>query len=127
MNETIQKVEINKLNHYGRIYSLLLSFTMISSIPLFIWLGTWAFIPWGMLFLITMFYALKIEKIKKHNNIQTYKEIKAFSKGILLNDTEKQREVAKRSGEKILLVAATAAITVILCTSIGILLHIFFN
>ena len=51
---------------------------IISAAPLFIWLEYYAFIPFGVLFAITMFWALKV---KKENDIQTYKEIVAFTEG----------------------------------------------
>ena len=37
--------------------------------------------------------AFKVEKVKKDNDIQTYKEIVAFSEGKLLDDIHKQREI----------------------------------
>ena len=54
---------------------------IISAAPLCIWLEYYAFIPFGVLFAITMFWALKVEKNKKENDIQTYKEIVAFTEG----------------------------------------------
>ena len=49
----------------------------------------------GIVFIITMFYALKVEKLKKDNDIQTYKEIVAFSEGKKLNMIDKQVEIGK--------------------------------
>ncbi len=46
MKEVIQKEEIEKMNRYGRIYTILLIVTFVSVVPLFMWLGVWAFIPW---------------------------------------------------------------------------------
>ena len=54
---------------------------IISVVPLFMWLGRYAYIPFGVLFIITMYWALKVEKLKKKNDIQTYKEIVAFTEG----------------------------------------------
>ena len=46
---------------------------------------------------------VEIEKVKKDNDVQTYKEIVAFSEGKLLDDIHKQREIGKRPYQKILL------------------------
>ena len=116
MKEVINKEEIAKFNHYGRIYSIMLIATVVSAVPLFMWLGTWGFIPWGIIFVIALYYAFKVEKIKKDNDVQTYKEIVAFSEGKLLDDIQKQREIVKRPYQKIFYLIGAAIITVIVCT-----------
>lgn len=127
MKEVINKEEIAKFNHYGRIYSIMLIATVVSAVPLFMWLGTWGFIPWGIIFVIALCYAFKVEKIKKDNDVQTYKEIVAFSEGKLLDDIQKQREIVKRPYQKIFYLIGAAIITVIVCTLIGILINLFMN
>ena len=74
-----------------------------------------------------MYFAFKIEKIKKDNDVQTYKEIVAFSEGKLLDVIHKQREIGKRPYQKILLVIGSALITFVVCVLIGFLMHIFLN
>ena len=127
MKDVIQKEEIEKMNRYGRIYTILLIATVVSATPLFVWLGLWAFIPWGILWAFSMYFALKIEKIKKDNDVQTYKEIVAFYEGKRLDDIQKQREIGKRPYQKILLVIGSALITLVTCVVIGFLMHIFLN
>ena len=127
MKEVIQKEEIEKMNGYGKIYTIMLIVTAVSAVPLFMWLGVWAFIPWGIIWAISMYFALKIEKVKKENDIQTYKEIVAFSEGKRLDDIQKQREIGKRPYQKILLVIGSALITFAICVIIGFLMHIFLN
>ena len=127
MKEVIQKEEIAKMNRYGTIYTILLIVTVVSAVPLFMWLGTWAFIPWGIIFAIAMHFAFKIEKMKKDNDVQTYKEIVAFSEGKLLDDIQKQREIGKRPYQKLLLVIGSAVIAFLACILIGFLMHIFLN
>ena len=127
MKEVIQKEEIEKINGYGKIYTIMLIVTAVSAVPLFMWLGVWAFIPWGIIWAISMYFALKIEKVKKDNDIQTYKEIVAFSEGKRLDDIQKQREIGKRPYQKILLVIGSALITFAICVIIGFLMHIFLN
>ena len=125
MKEEIKKEEIAKMNRYGKIYTIMLIATAISAVPLFMWLGVWAFIPWGIIWAISMYFAFKIEKVKKDNDVQTYKEIVAFYEGKRLDDIHKQREIGKRSYQKILLVISSAMITFIACILIDLLMHIF--
>lgn len=103
MKDVIQKEEIVKMNRYGKIYTIMLIVTAISAVPLFMWLGVWAFIPWGIIWALSMYFAVQVEKVKKDNDVQTYKEIVAFSEGKLLDDIQKQREIGKRPYQKIFL------------------------
>ena len=127
MKDVIQKEEIEKMNRYGKIYTIMLIVTVVSAVPLFMWLGVWAFIPWGIIWASSMYFAFQIEKIKKDNDVQTYKEIVAFSEGKLLDDIHKQREIGKRPYQKILLVIGSAVLTLVICVLIDFLMHIFLN
>lgn len=127
MKEVIQKEEIEKMKRYGRIYTIMLIVTVVSAVPLFMWLGVWAFIPWGIIWAISMYFALKIEKVKKDNDVQSYKEIVAFSEGKLLDDIQKQCEIGKRPYQKNLLVIGSMLMTLAVCVLIGFLMHVFLN
>ena len=127
MKDVIQKEEIEKMNRYGKIYTILLIATAVSAVPLFMLLGVWALIPWGIIWGISMYFAFMLEKIKKDNDVQTYKEIVAFSEGQLLDDIQKQREIGKRPYQKILLVIGSRLITFAVCVLIGFLMHVFLN
>ena len=127
MKDVIQKEEIVKMNRYGKIYTIMLIVTVVSAVPLFMWLGVWAFIPWGIIWALSMYFAFQVEKVKKDNDVQTYKEIVAFSEGKLLDDIQKQREKGKRPYQKIFLVIGSALITFVVCVLIGFLMHIFMN
>lgn len=127
MKDVIQKEEIVKMNRYGKIYTIMLIVTVVSAVPLFMWLGVWTFIPWGIIWALSMYFAFQVEKVKKDNDVQTYKEIVAFSEGKLLDDIQKQREIGKRPYQKIFLVIGSALITFVVCVLIGFLMHIFMN
>ena len=127
MKDVIQKEEIEKMNRYGKTYAIMLIATAVSAVPLFMWLCVWAFIPWGIIWAISLCFAFKVEKVKKDNDVQTYKEIVAFSEGKLLDDIQKQREIGKRSYQKILLVIGSAAVTFAVCVLIGFLMHFFLD
>ncbi len=113
MKKEIKETEIKKFNKYGRIYAVLLILTMISAVPLVVWFNWYALIPYGILFAVTMYFAFKVERIKKDNNIFTYKEIVAFTEGKLLDEMETQQELGKRPYQRILLVLGGAAISFI--------------
>ena len=127
MKDVIQKEEIEKMNRYGKSYTIMLIVTVVSAVPLFMWLGVWAFIPWGIIWAVSMYFAFKVEKVKKDNDIQTYKEIVAFSEGKLLDDIYKQREIGKRPYRKILLAIGSTLIAFVVCVLIGFLMNIFLN
>ena len=120
MKEIISEQEIKKFNYYGSIYTVHLAVLIISAVPLFMWLGRYAFI-------ITMYWALKVEKLKKKNDIQTYKEIVAFTEGKKLDELHKAVEVGKRPYQNILKVIISAGVTAMICFLIGVLMHVFLN
>lgn len=115
MKEEIKDTEIKKLNRYGGIYGALLAATVLLLVPLTAWIGIYAFIPWGILAGITMYFALKVEKIKKENHVYTYKEIVAFCEGKKLDEMEKQQEYGKRHYQDVLYLMGSAAIGFSVC------------
>ena len=68
-----------------------------------------------------------MEKVKKNNDVKTYKEIVAFSEGKLLDDIQKQREIGKRPYQKVLIVGASAIITFVICILIGLIMNAWEN
>lgn len=109
MKKEIKQAEIRKLNRYGNIYAVLLFLTIILA-PLAIWITWYGLVPWGLLFMATMYFAFKVEGVKKDNNVFTFKEIVAFTEGKRLNEIEKQQEFGKRPYQRVLLVLASASI-----------------
>lgn len=127
MKEIINEQEIKRFNHYSMIFTVHFVLLILLAVPLFMWLERYAYIPFGILFIITMFWALKVEKLKKENDIQTYKEIVAFTEGKKLDELHKQVEAGKRPYQKILLVIGSAVVAMAFCFLIGLLMHIFLN
>ena len=127
MKEKINEQEIKKLNYYGNIFCVHLAITILSAVPLFFWLEQLAFIPFGILFVITMYWALKVEKVKKDNDIQTYKEIVAFLEGKRLDEIQKQREIGKRPYQNVLKGIVAGIVTIVVCFLIGLLFHLLGN
>ncbi len=115
----IQETEIKKLHRYGIILSILMAAVVISAVPLAWLLDLYAFIPWGILVIITGIFAYKTEKFKKDNHIHTYKEIAAFMDGRRLDGLETQQEKGKLPYQRFLLALASALITLLVCLVLG--------
>ena len=118
MKEKINEQEIKKFNYYGNIFTVHLVITLLSAVPLFFWLERLAFIPFGILFVITMYWALKVEKVKKDNDI---------SEGKRLDEIQKQREIGKRPYQNVLKMIVAAIVAIVVCFLIGLLFHLLGN
>lgn len=125
MKEIIEEREIKKFNNYGNIFAVHLLVMIFSAVPLFKWLKIYAILPFGLIFAITMFWATKIEKIKKENDIQTYKEIVAFTEGRKLDELNKAVEGGKRPYQNVLKVVVSAVVTAVVCCVMGWLISFF--
>ena len=128
MKEKINEQEIKKFNYYGNIFTVHLVITLLSAVPLFFWLERLAFIPFGNSF--CNYDVLGFEsgkRWKKDNDIQTYKEIVAFSEGKRLDEIQKQREIGKRPYQNVLKMIVAAIVAIVVCFLIGLLFHLLGN
>ena len=123
MKEIINEQEVKRFNRYSTILSVIFALAIASAVPLFMWLEVYAFIPFGVLWAVTLFFAFKVDKLKKANNIRTYKEIVAFSEGRKLDEIDKRVEEGKRPYQKVLLIVGVAVVTAIACLLIGLLMN----
>ncbi len=123
MKEKIKTEDIGLLKKYSRIYAGLLIAMVAVSVPLFLIIDRWALIPFGILFALAMVYAFKVEKVKKENDVHTYREIAAFMEGKKLDEIQKQREIGKRPYQKVLLVIGCAIGAFVFCILPGLLIH----
>lgn len=115
MKEEIKAEDIKKINYYRGIFSILLIFSIICAVPLIYYLDIYGAIIEILLWVPTFIFAIKVEKLKKENDIQTYKEIVAFCNGERLDEITRNREYGKRLYQKILLVFASGLITLTIC------------
>lgn len=113
MKKQINQADQKNFNHLSRIFTAMLLATMITPIPLAHFLSYIGIGIWAIIFAVTMYIGIIIEKKKKKLDIQTYKEILAFTEGTDLDELEKVREEAKRPYQKILLAIASGVITLI--------------
>lgn len=113
MKKEIDAQELAVFQKDSIVFSILFAVMVIAAAPLILlleWLGIALF---AILFGITMYYALRVEKHKKKYDIQTYREITAFMEGKTLDELEKAREAGKRPYQKVLLVIASAVLGLI--------------
>ncbi len=113
MRKIIDKETLKKFNGISYIFLAEVLILIISAYPLFSLDGYSGIIIWILFFAITIKNASNIEKYKKSNDIQTYKEIIAFIDGKQLTYEEKQQEIGKRVYQKIFLAIFIGLITLI--------------
>ena len=102
MKKEINSEEVKKLNFYATMMVILMLVATILLMPMLKFIGLYGFIPYFVLVVCAMFFAIKVDKIKKDNDIQTYKEIVAFTEGKRLDEIQKIEEKAKRPYQKVI-------------------------
>lgn len=122
MKKEIDAQDLIRFQKESTIFTCLFIVLLIIPIPLAEFMGWWGIIIYSMLFIVSMYYALRVEKYKKKFDIQTYKEIIAFSEGKSLDEIEKAKEVGKRPYQKFLLAIASALIVVMIAMIMGLIL-----
>lgn len=113
MKEEIKMEDIAILKRDSTIFAVLLAATVVTIVPLFLYLDFAGIAIWIILFGITMYYAFRIEKQKKIHEIKTYKEIVAFIEGKRLDEIEQTRESGKRPYQAVLYIIGSALITAV--------------
>ena len=129
MKEEINKVEIEKLNRWGGLLTLLMLVTVILPVPLMLneeRIGLPVILMvLGALFVVTMAVALKVEKIKKDNDVHTYKEIVAFTEGRRLDELDKAVEKGKRPYQALVAFLSGALIALLVTGGITLIYMAF--
>ena len=113
MKQEVNAADVRAMNRDGIIYTILLAATIILPVPLLKWFDLYGLIPELLLWGSAMYFAHRLERIKKANNVQSYKEILAFSEGKRLDEIEQKVEAGKRPYQKVLLALLTAGITLL--------------
>ena len=118
MKRIVNKEKIEKFNIMSYIFLVEMLIVMFSAYPLFTLDGYIGVIIWALFFVITFVTAIVIEKFKKKNDIQTYKEILAFIDGKQLTHDETQQEIGKRNYQKIIFAFIAGVITLAICFAV---------
>lgn len=124
MKREIQKTEIEKLNKYGNIYAVCLILSVISLIPLIKLMDWYGLIPWCGIYAAALYFAFQVSKIKKDNQLTTYKEIVAFMEGKRLDEMEHQQEIGKRPYQVVAYTLASAGIAFVVVYLMARVFHL---
>lgn len=124
MKKEINHAKVREFNRLGRVFSILFVFSVLAYIPLVVFLKTTGLIIWAVLNLIPLGFSFRLEKLKKANDLHTYKEIVAFSEGKTLDDIQTQREIGKRPYQAVLKPLAGAAAGLIVAAIAGLLIKL---
>lgn len=120
MKQTIDNEERGRFIRLSYVYAAAFFIAIITPYPLFHFLGKKGLLVWVLYMIPVTILAFYLEKLKKANDIVTYKEISAFWDNRDLNKDQKIEEKAKRPYQQILLTIGSAALTLAI-----ILLEVF--
>lgn len=110
MKEKINAEDVSTFNRLSKALTLMMVISLLAWAPLAYFLGWWGIALAVILFAVTFWLAIRVEKEKKKYDIQSYKEIVAFLEGRRLDEISKAQEVAKRPYQKVLLTLGSAII-----------------
>ena len=122
MKKQVRSEDTREFKRLNTLYFILFLALMVSPIPLAYYLRITGIVIWAVLAAVTLFVAFAVEKKKKQFDIQTYREIIAFSEGKRLDEIEKDRENGKRSYQKTLLIMGSGIVTLMIAVVFGLLL-----
>lgn len=97
-------VSHSEMDKYTKVMIVFIVLAMLSIGPSLLLPGYWFFLPPFILWLVGMYGAIKVEKIKKSEDVQTYKEIIAFMENKDIEAVRKKRNKRKDKQDKRLIV-----------------------
>ena len=103
MKQIIHDQEFIRYQKDGIIFSILLFGFPIISIPLILYLNGCGIAISCLIFAVSLFYALRIEKFKKKHNLRTYRQLVAYEQGYSLSEIEEAEERGKAPYQRIIL------------------------
>lgn len=113
MREEINRTDQKKFERLSNIFTILFLAVLITPVPLVHFLSYAGLAIWLVILAAGSYVVMLVEREKKKFNMQTYREIIAFTEGKSLSEIEKAREEGKRPYQKVLLAVASGAIGVI--------------
>ena len=125
MRKKVDKGKIKEFNVMSYIFLAEMLIVTISAYPLAKMDGYIGIVIWILFFAITFGTATIIERWKKDNDIETYKEILAFIDGKPLTYEESQQEIGKRIYQKILFALLAGVIALIICFIVILIMEKF--
>jgi len=123
MRQEISSESIREFRRISNIYAAGFIIGVLIPYPLVRFWGMWGLVVFVLYIIALLVLASRVEVLKKQNDMQTYKEIVAFTEGRELSKDEKTEEHAKRPYQKILLAIGSGA----LALGVFILLTLIFG
>lgn len=111
MKQEVRSEDKREFEKLSQVFAIMFFAVMITPIPLVHFLNYVGIAIWAVLMVATIYVSIKVEKKKKQFDIQTYREIIAFTEGKGLDEIAKAREEGKRPYQKILLAVGAGVIT----------------
>ena len=110
MKKVISSESIREFRKWSNIYAIGFIIAILIPYPLVKFFKWWGLLVFGLYWVALLALAFRIEVLKKQNDIQTYKEIVAFSEGKELGKEEKAEERVKRPYQKVLYAIGAGAL-----------------
>lgn len=119
MNNEISKNEVKRFNALAWLLAAEYIIMVLSPLPLIKYLGWVGGAIWAVITAVSLFTAIKVEKLKKANDLTTYKEIKAYMEGKSLDEISAERI---KKGSKNLMKALFGAVSAMIGFTVCILM-----
>lgn len=126
MKKEISGKDRKDFDKLSNIYAVMFGLLILTPMPLLYFFDKVGMMIWVTLAVVSMYVAFLVEKKKKEFDIQTYKEIVAFTEGKNLDEILKAREEGKRVYQKVSLALFAGISAVILSFGIMYVLTKFF-
>ena len=113
MKKQIDEQEKAAFRRDSAIFTALFAAMVVTCVPLALLWRWWGLAAWSVLAAAAFAWSFRVERWKKKFDIQTYREIVAFTEGKTLSEIEKAREEGKRPYQKALLAAVSGLLGVV--------------
>lgn len=78
MKKQVEQDDIRRFKRDTVIFTVLIILTVVSVVPLFLYLELSGIVLWLLIAGVMIYYAMRLNKQKRNHDIQTYREILAF-------------------------------------------------
>ena len=78
MEKQVEQDDVRRFKRDTVIFTVLIILTVVSAVPLFLYLELSGIVLWLLIAGVMIYYAMRLNKQKWNNDIQTYREILAF-------------------------------------------------
>ena len=78
MEKQVEQDDVRRFKRDTIIFTVLIILTVVSAVLLFLYLELSGIVLWLLIAGVMIYYAMRLNKQKRNNDIQTYREILAF-------------------------------------------------